>query len=516
MTAPQTQPSTQPVSWGWVLIKNAFSAITGTFVVSLIGFILTPFLVQQLGNNRFGLWTLVFSIVMVTELADFGISQGIQRFVAQHAAKNEYDDVTILTNQAFTTVLGIMVLASIPLMLIDMVLPVLFRVPPEFAQETQWTMGILILTMVVLIPLSVYIGGISGFQRYELVNANWIVYSVLRALALAGCVFFSFPLVAMATALLILALLRLASLVVIFRRLCPGYTFRLHKPNRDFFTRVASYGSRLFTISILGRIIYTSDPYLIGLFMGPVYITYYAIASKWSEVFRIMFSGSLQVCFPTFSHLDTLKDHGAIRDILLNGSRTAFGFGILCASLLILFAAPIVYLWVGPGYEASVPIIRWLGMVGIFTSFSFPFEHYLKAVGEVKPLFRAALFNCIFNVAATVFLLNTIGLIGAVWGTLAPLIPTTLLLIIPAACRVASIPLRLLFKQLLVPLALPIAWAFGWGVWFHYNPLTLTSLSATCLWVMAISGGYMLLWMMVDPIPRRIVRSIKRKQSSTS
>jgi O-antigen/teichoic acid export membrane protein len=514
MTAVEPEAHAKPKSWGLILAKNAFSAITGTVVVSLIGFMLTPFLVHQLGNQRFGIWTLIFSIITMTELADFGIGQGVQRYVAQYLARLEYGRVKDLANQGFTMVLLTMSVVSIPLFLLTLFLPVFFKIPESMVQEAQWAMGILILSMMLLVPLSVLCGVISGYQKYELINLNWIVYSLVRAGALVGCVFLPTPLIAMAAILLLLALGRVISLIHVIRKLCPEYVFGLSWPDAHFLSDVAAYGGRLFSISLLGRIIYTADNFLIGLFMAPIYITYYAVGAKWGEIFRMVLSGSIQVCFPAFSHLSAVQDHKSIQDILLNVSRAAMGFGILGASLLILFASPIMLLWMGEGYEPSITIVRWLGIVGVFTSLSFPFEHYLKAVGEVKPLFQATLFNCVMNITCSIFLIKSVGIYGTVWGTLAPLIPTTLILIIPTACKAAGISLTTLFRQLLIPLALPMMWAIGWGVWFHFYPPKLDTLLVTLPWVTLISIGYMALWMMLDPIPRRVLKAFKRNRTS--
>ncbi len=507
--AAANKPAASSLSSGLVLVKNAMSAMAGTIATALIGFFLTPFLIHQLGEERFGIWTLIFSIVTMTELADFGIGMSVQRFTAEYLAHQAVEKISNLTNQAFTLVAMFLVILSVPLFITDLLLPVAFKITPQLLTEAQWAMGILILSMIVMIPLSVLTGVIAGYQRYELTNLNWVGFSLLRAPALIICVFMPSPLVAMAAATALLAVLRLFSLIHLVKKLCPVYRFRLQWPNPEFIRQVVRYGGSLFSISVLGRLIYTSDAMLIGVMMNAAAITYYTIGAKWSDMLRMVLGGAIQVCFPAFSHLNSTKDEARIRDILINGSRAAMGLGILGAAMLILLAAPIIHFWLGPGYEQSIPIMRWMGMIGVFTSLAFPFEHYLKAIGKTRPLFLAVLFNFCINLPASIFLIRHVGIIGAVWGTLAPLVATTLFLVIPLACKNAGISLRDFFRQLAAPLFLPVCWVFFLATAFHFYPPPLHTFSLMAAWAAIIVCGYLCLWCMTDPIPRRLINRIK-------
>lgn len=488
------------------------SNIVGTTIVSLIGLFLTPLLIHQLGTERFGIWTLILSVVAYVELADFGVGLSVQRYVAQYISQANREKILTMTRQAFTMVAVTLVVLSIPLFLLNQFLPALFCIPSLLVTETQWSMTFLIASMIVMVPLSVLTGVISGSQRYDLLNLNWILFSALRSLTLIGCAFLPSPLVAMGITVLLLSFVRLASLTYMIKHLYPGFRLGFQWPDTPFVSQVATYGGHLFLLSLLGRLTFASAPLIIGLFLTPHAITLYTIGAKWGEILRVMLASAVQVCFPAFSHLSTQEDRQGIHKILFHGSRVAVGFGILGASLLILLAGSIIPLWVGPGFEEAIPLMKWLGMVGVFQSLGFPFEHYLRAIGQTRLLLRIMAFNSIISITASVFLIHQVGLIGVVWGGLAPLAASSLLLIIPRACRQAEISLNTFFKQLIMPLLLPIIWVCSLGVWFHLNPPAIRTFGGMMGWGLGIGVIYLTLWTVLDPIPRRTITRLRFRQ----
>ena len=60
---------------------NALSNFAGLAANVAIGFFLTPAMLGYLGETRFGIWTLVSSLVGYYGLLDFGVGSAVFRYV---------------------------------------------------------------------------------------------------------------------------------------------------------------------------------------------------------------------------------------------------------------------------------------------------------------------------------------------------------------------------------------------------------------------------------------------------
>ena len=69
----------------------------GAKIITLsIWFFLTPFILRQLGPSGYGLWIVVGSAVAYGTLLNIGISGAVIKYIAEHRARGENDQVQSL------------------------------------------------------------------------------------------------------------------------------------------------------------------------------------------------------------------------------------------------------------------------------------------------------------------------------------------------------------------------------------------------------------------------------------
>ena len=83
------------------ILRNSFSNWSSYLVTAVVGFMLTPIVVQSLGNTRYGLWTLVLSITGYFGLLDLGIRSSVSRFLTRHLALNDQTGLNRTASTAF-------------------------------------------------------------------------------------------------------------------------------------------------------------------------------------------------------------------------------------------------------------------------------------------------------------------------------------------------------------------------------------------------------------------------------
>src|SRR5207247_1724057 len=82
-------------------LRNVISSYFSTLITLATGFLLTPFILHQLGASNFGLWMLIGSVVMYGSLLDFGIAGAVIRYVAEYRARGETEQARSLGAAAY-------------------------------------------------------------------------------------------------------------------------------------------------------------------------------------------------------------------------------------------------------------------------------------------------------------------------------------------------------------------------------------------------------------------------------
>ena len=63
------------------IIENIFSNWAGLLVSVAIAFVVSPIIVNTLGKEIYGIWTLIVSVTSYFTVLDFGVSTAIVRYV---------------------------------------------------------------------------------------------------------------------------------------------------------------------------------------------------------------------------------------------------------------------------------------------------------------------------------------------------------------------------------------------------------------------------------------------------
>ncbi len=95
------------------LLTNAAANFTGFAAQVVVAFFLSPILINGLGERRYGVWSLVESVLAYLTVLDLGLTVSVVRYVARFEANSERDN----QNRIFSTSLclfglsGLVVLA---------------------------------------------------------------------------------------------------------------------------------------------------------------------------------------------------------------------------------------------------------------------------------------------------------------------------------------------------------------------------------------------------------------------
>src|SRR6266852_2704194 len=125
------------------IVANAAVNWIGFAVQLVVAFFMSPILVHGLGAPRYGVWSLVESVLAYLMLFDLGVAASVVRYVARFEANGDQDRL----NRVFSTSLCIFAAAGIVVAATTVGLAslgaTLVKVPGELVHEAQWMLELL-------------------------------------------------------------------------------------------------------------------------------------------------------------------------------------------------------------------------------------------------------------------------------------------------------------------------------------------------------------------------------------
>ena len=117
-------------------IRSVISNWIGTFLRYILTFLATPIIVHSLGNNKYGIWSLVISLTGYYGIIDFGIRSTVEKYFSQFAAEGDESRCNALINTVTLVYIIIAVLVLISTALLAFNFDVIFKIDDNYKRET--------------------------------------------------------------------------------------------------------------------------------------------------------------------------------------------------------------------------------------------------------------------------------------------------------------------------------------------------------------------------------------------
>jgi O-antigen/teichoic acid export membrane protein len=456
----------------------------------VVGVVMLPFNAMHLGQSAYGLWVLAASITAYFSILDLGYGVAQVKFAAQYRARRDDRGLNEIASTLFFffTLVGLVAMAVGALMAFN--LESLFNVTPEQAATGRKVLLIITAYVALGFPLSVFGGVVNGFQRHFMNGTIAMVTTLTVALVNVAVLMAGYGLVELVAATTVVRVLAYVGYRLNAYRAYPGLRIRPRLVKLSRLREVTGFSAFILLIDIANKVNYSTDTIVIGTALGTVAIAIWAVAARLvttAQNLTSQLSGSL---FPIIVDLATLGDVERLRRLFVQGTRITLAMVLPLAVGLVMLARPLVQAWVGPSFEAGVPIIYVLAVALVTRVGTSPASMLLKGAGRHRMVAGVNLIVALANLILSFVLVRRLGLMGVALGTTIPVTLGAVALIFPAACRRIEMPL----SKALVAAAWPALWpalamAALLGVtrqWFGANlfAIALESLAAGGLYAL--------------------------------
>ena len=418
------------------IVKNTLSSY-GRFAVTAVVFLfLTPLIVGGIGTERYGLWTLVLSVVGFFGVLDLGFGTAVVKFVGDtrgrgdHAARNEFVSTTL----AIYAVLGL--LAALGITLLASRFTDLFGIGPDLAREAVvvlWLVGLR--SVVFSLPLSTFRGALFGSERIHEVNVAQLFGILLYATTALIVLYLGGGLVALALASLAAMLVEHAVYIILCYRLLPNFRLSASAVRVERVREVAGYSVYALIGLLSSVILLRMDPAIVSAYLPLGAVAAYGIALKLCEHGLVLTKQFANVLTPYFARAEGAGDTEGPRAVFERASRLA----VLPPAALFVSSAVLggdaLRVWLGQDFAAGAPVLVILVGATLVSAPQLVASGYLFMSGHQRFSALAAAIAIPINVGVSLLLVRSMGMVGVALGTLTATVVVDLLILIPYALR---------------------------------------------------------------------------------
>lgn len=391
-------------------IANAMAAVAVNPLILLIGLVRFGVLIRILPLDTYGAFLLLSSIVMQFDYLDGGLRQSLHRYIPEFLVHDRKPDVSRAVTATLATMMGLGLIAGGGVALFTY-----FGGAGIFTGngETDGLEAGLYLAAFALFlswPLTAFRAAIEGFNRFNEAIASRLVAEIVRTIAvIAGALagwavewLFVLATVPVICQQLILAARAQYLLGIPILRIDDG-TWRV-------FREIFHYSKWMAVGQIGGALNNSADKLVVGAILGvtavPIYYGLRQILSATSSL-AVIFN---RIVLPTASHRMASEGVRGIRSLILNATRAQMAFFTPFATMIALFASPLLALWAGREYAAYAPVLQ----IGILL---FLITATTKVLGRATSAINSEVrFLTLFGLITAIGAMTLIYVLGTAYG----------------------------------------------------------------------------------------------------
>ncbi len=478
------------------ILLNTVSSY-GRDVVDTIAFlVLIPFIVKTLGNEGFGLWSLIWSFLSIFELADLGFAASVVKYVADARGKQDTQRLRKIVCTLFWiyVFLGSLVMAGIAASLLFF--NRIFHIPADQAALANTVLLILGFRSALYLPLGMFRGVLVGYQKMTVANIYKAVANVLYLVAVLIFLSISPDIRVLAVVNMVTGLIPMFAMMIHVGRIVPDLSIRPRFFERSFVRELTSFSMYFSLIQMAGMIASRADALIIKLFLPLEMVGIYSIGMRLSDKAASFCSHLTKTLSPVFAELHGAGDRSNARSTLYLGSKITIAFATPFLLGLAILSEPLIVAWTGPDFRAASPVCQWLvaaAMVGIAHGNS---TNLLSMGGYQKYVAFSIFAGQLLNVLLSFMLIKPLGITGVSMATFLSAVPIYIGLIQGLACRAYGQSYWRFYLGTLVPSLIPalIMSAFLLAALRFYNLTNLIEVAILeCFGIVIFGGSFWLI-----------------------
>lgn len=357
----QLVTSRQEGSMRGAFVWNLF----GQFSPAAVAVISVPILVHSLGTLKFGVLSLIMTLIGYFGLLDFGIGRAMTHRVAQKSVCHDESALGTTIITGLCTMMAVGVFSGFVLLVLERQLTeVWLHIPSSLQLETEKSLQLVAVCMPLVIVISGLRGILEGRLAFHISNGIRIPSGILLFAVPALVAKFNPDLTAVTASLVGVRLLSLIAFFIAVRWKVRS-SLAVGSFDKRELKHLLSFGAWMTVSNVISPIMDAVDRFILAATVPLGLVAFYTAPYDIVTRMLLLPSALMGVLFPTLTRHLLVHPERARRVFIGAFSILAFILGIT-ALLVSVFAGPMLSIWLGREFSKNSTHIAQLLCLGVF------------------------------------------------------------------------------------------------------------------------------------------------------
>lgn len=398
------------------LTINALSAVLQVVFTACLYFFLYKYLLEELGVEQLGIWSLILSFSSIANLANLGLTSGLVKFVAEYLLEQ---DKTKLGKLIFTSILSMSVLfGSISLIILFFAESLLkYVIDINFLKIALEILPFSLASLCINAIGGVFTSVLEGYQKNYVRNFIYIVSGIIM---FGGVIFLTpqYHLKGVAISQLIQSVFIFFTALIFTVKIDNNNRFENWRWSSKSFKDLFSYGYKFQLVSISQLLYEPATKFLLTKYGGLGLVGHYEMATKAVNQFRALLTNANQVVIPIIAEKTKSGEASFLQSFYVKMNHILILITLPLSVILIILAPYISLIWIGDfndDFIFSIFVLTIMTFINIMCG-----PAYFSSLGEgrLNILVIVHVGMAIINLALGIVLGELIGGYGIIlaWG----------------------------------------------------------------------------------------------------
>jgi O-antigen/teichoic acid export membrane protein len=403
---------------GASFVRNALWNVLG-FTVSLASSVLlSPYIINKLGPEGYGIWALAFSLVDYLWLSDMGFRSAVLKYSAHYLARREVDKINEVLNTALALFVPVAVLLAAGVAGTASLAPVYFRIPAAYADSFtvlllavgwSWAAGLLV---------NVFRAALEGFQLYGVLSRITMLMTGLRVTGIFGLLYAGYGLREMGYAVVAAQAAGYLLVFLGFRRAFPELRLSWRLVSVPMFRQMGQYGIHTLVATVGTQLLQQGPPVVIGRMVSAAAVGFYSWPMRQLNTLMDVVPQVGMISGARSAELSARGDLAGVARLGVHTNRYCFLLFLFPLLALGIYAQPLFLLWVGPRFgpqfaAESAPLVAVMAAAAAFAiAGQQNSSAILYGLGSHRLFARGLVAEAVAGLALMIWVLPRYGLFG--------------------------------------------------------------------------------------------------------